>query len=285
MVLGIDIHPVYQEHIDWPNLDKNVKFIWLKVSDGGSAYRKNVDGRLYTPDAHAAGMRSLRDVAIGGYHYAQLSPSPEVQADILTKEVIRLGLTSLAPALDLEAPFTAGAAAKTFAYAFMKRLKNNGFSKVAFYSYTTMAQYIRPDLFDIPGLVTWIAYPGPVGAMGSYRGRADVHQYTASARIVGIRESTDANASLNDKLLSGGPTPELDKSKRSTDSMIITCSEPNHAGILSGGQLFDITDDPKARDYAQSAINRGIIAEILVSAETWTRMSKTSLSVQLAEHS
>lgn len=210
MALGIDIHPVYQEHINWGVLDRNVKFIWLKVSDGGGAYRKIVDGRIYTPDAHAAGMK-MTGAACGGYHYAQFSPSPEAQADILTQEVRRLGLTSLAPALDLEAPFTPNALAKDFAFRFIARLKSHGWDKVAIYSYTTMAQYLRPDKWGIPGLITWIARPGPVGQLGVYTGRTDVHQFNSAARITGILENVDANETLNSNLLEGfGSGDELD---------------------------------------------------------------------------
>lgn len=205
MTLGIDIHPVYQEHINWAGLDKNVKYIWLKVSDGAGAYRKIVDGRVYTSDSHAAGMKTT-GAACGGYHYAQPKPSPESQADVLTREAVRLGLTSLAPALDLEAPFTPNAAAKDFAYRFLKRMKANGWNKVAIYSYTTMAQYLRPDLWDIEGLITWIARPGPVGQMGVYKGRTDVHQYNSAAQIAGIQGSTDADETLNNTLLGGGMT-------------------------------------------------------------------------------
>lgn len=206
MTLGIDIHPIYQRHIDW-NKVKNtpVQYIWVKVSDGGVPYRKYQSGILYTPDVHVRGALSIGR-RVGGYHYAQFSPSPEQQANLLTIEVRRLGAVTLAPALDLEHPFVPGPLARDFAVRFIKQLKFNGFDKVAIYGYTAMFQNIRPDLWDIPGLVIWAARPvsdGDIGDLGIYRGRCDVHQYTSVGQVNGIEAEVDCNQTLNSNLLEG----------------------------------------------------------------------------------
>lgn len=61
-----------------------------------------------------------------------------------------------------------------------------------------------------------------------------------------------------------------------TEDVVITCASPNRCGLLSGGMLFDITDDGGAREFAQSAINRSVLAEIRVSAATWDRLAAAS---------
>lgn len=199
--LGIDIHPVYQEHIDWKNLDPTVKYVWLKVSDGGSKYVKIMNGKRYTSDAHAQGMKSVKGLACGGYHFAELSPSPESQAEVLAAEVRRLGLTSLPPALDIEAPFSPGPTAADFSRRFLEHLKTLGFARVAIYGYTTMLRYLNPESWKIPGLIIWVARPAPVGELGVYKGRTDVHQYTDAGNIRGIVESVDCNSALTNNLL------------------------------------------------------------------------------------
>lgn len=207
MAFGIDIHPVYQKSINWSRLDPKVEFVWLKVSDGGSAYKKMVDGILYTPDSHAAGIKSAGRLG-GGYHYAEFSPTPETQAAVLAREVKRLGLTDLCPALDIEAPFTPGAVANDFAKRFINALMGQGFNKVAIYGYTAMLQNMRPDLWNVPGLIIWAARPAPVGELGMYKGRTDVHQYTSAGSVTGVLGSVDCNETLNSNLL--GSTERID---------------------------------------------------------------------------
>jgi GH25 family lysozyme M1 (1,4-beta-N-acetylmuramidase) len=208
-VLGIDVHPYYQASVDWRAVADHsaVEYVWVKVSDGGAAYTKTVNGKVYRPDTHVAGAKSV-GIPVGGYHYAQLSPSAEAQANVLSDEVRRLGATSLPPALDLEDPWKAGPAARDFAIAFLKRLQNLGHPRVAIYANTGMFSVIRPDLWDIPGLVIWAADYGPNDGvrhpdLSPYPGRADVHQYTSNGHIAGIAASVDLNESLT-PLLQGG---------------------------------------------------------------------------------
>jgi len=70
--------------------------------------------------------------------------------------------------------------------------------------------------------------------------------------------------------------PEPEPIRGSSDDMIITCATPNRAGILSGGMLLDITDDPGARGSAQSAIDKSVVAEIRVTEQTWDRLAAAS---------
>lgn len=200
-MLGIDIHCYYQRAIDWATVGRGpVKFAWIKVSDGGRAYTKTVDGKTYRPATQVAGAHSV-GIPVGGYHYAQLSPSPEDQADLLTAEVRRLGATGLPPALDLEAPFVPGKAAREFAIRFLNRLRHNGFPRVTVYANTSMFAAIRPDTWDIGGLLIWAADYGANNGtrnpdLRPYTGRADIHQYTSAGSVAGIVGRVDLNESL-----------------------------------------------------------------------------------------
>lgn len=64
--------------------------------------------------------------------------------------------------------------------------------------------------------------------------------------------------------------------KRPQAMIVVTCIEPNHAGILEGGRLWDITGDPTARDFAQTAIGAGTAAELRVTAATWDDFAAAS---------
>lgn len=201
-MLGIDIHPYYQRFIHWPTVANGpVRYVWVKVSDGGTRYLKTVDKITYRPDGQVAGARSV-GLPVGGYHYAQFSPSPAAQADVLTTEVRRVGALGLPPALDLEAPFVPGAGAREFAISFLKRLRANGFGRVAIYANTSMLANIRPDAWNIPNLLIWAADYGANNGgrnpdLRPYTGRADVHQYTSRGQLAGIGpEFVDLNESL-----------------------------------------------------------------------------------------
>lgn len=212
-MLGIDIHPFYQADIDWPAVNRSgIRYAWLKVSDGGNAYTKTIDGKVFRPDTHVAGAKSA-GIPIGGYHFAQLSPTAEAQANVFADEVHRLKAFGLPPALDLEGDFVPGPASRDFAIAFLKRLQNLGFPRVAIYGNTSMFAKIRPDLWEIPGLVIWAADYGPNDGvrhpdLSPYTGRADVHQYTSNGHIPGIAASVDLNESLT-PLLGGNPLMAL----------------------------------------------------------------------------
>lgn len=95
-------------------------------------------------------------------------------------------------------------------------------------------------------------------------------QFTSSARIAGY-QPLDASAFRGTYIQLaaqfGGSSPAT--RKRLQAMIVVTCVEPNHAGILEGGRLFDITDDPTAREFAQAAIGAGTAAELRVAAATW----------------
>lgn len=197
MSRGIDIHPYYQRSVsNWAAVKKAVSWVYVKASDGNSAYTKTVDGVTYRPDAHVRGAKGA-GLPVGAYHYAQFG-DPVRQANVLIAEHHRLA-TTLPPMLDLEAPFEPNALAKDFAIRFLRRLATAGFRPVVYMS-SAFAKILRPDRWEIPGLIIWIASysvnDGRQHALtGGYPGRVDIHQFTSKGRVAGIAGDVDLNES------------------------------------------------------------------------------------------
>lgn len=197
-MLGIDIYR-YQTVTDWNAVRRHgVSFVYVKGSDGGGP-------AIVRADVQVRGAQSV-DLPVGLYHYAQLSPGPEAQANILTAEVRRLNATGLPPALDLESPFLPNGVARDFARRFLTQLRNNGFNSVTLYANTSMLTGIAADTIGVPGTVIWAAnYGNNDGNRHSmtYRGKVDVHQYTSVGLVRGISGRVDMNESLTNALFEG----------------------------------------------------------------------------------
>jgi GH25 family lysozyme M1 (1,4-beta-N-acetylmuramidase) len=193
MALGIDIYR-YQTVTDWNAVRQHgVSFVYVKATDGGGPAIVPADGQV-------RGAQSV-GLPVGLYHYAQLSPSPEAQADVLTAEVQRLDATGLPPALDLEDPHRPGGAARDFAFRFLSRLRANGFGSVTLYANVSMLNGITADTLGVPGTVVWAAAYGPNDGRRhplNYGGRADIHQYTSVGAVPGISGHVDLNESLSE---------------------------------------------------------------------------------------
>jgi hypothetical protein len=233
MARGADVHPFYQRGLRWDRVS-DLAFVWVKVSDGAAPYTHTEAGVVHRPDTHVAGAKS-RSIPVGGYHYAQLDPGPEQQADVLLGEVRRLGATGVAPLLDLEAPFRPDTAAARFGTAFCRRVAEAGF-RPAVYLSASFAAAVRPDHWDVPGLVIVIARygarpedPGP----GSYLGRYDVHQYTSGGTLPGSTGLVDFDESHTSHHL----VPEAEMPFSSDDF-----------AHLMWGNVFDSSGN---RNYAQ----------------------------------
>lgn len=182
MSLVLDIYR-YQAVNDW-NAVKGygVEAVWVKLTDGGGpAYARG--------DRQVQGAQSV-GIPVGGYHFAQPSPSPEVQADTFTAELRRLGATGIPPALDIEAPFLPNSQARDFAHAFLRRMNRNGFDRLAVYMNQSFAQSLKPHTWNFPGLVKWIARYGNTPSVPY-----DVHQYSETGRVPGITGNVDLNDS------------------------------------------------------------------------------------------
>lgn len=194
MAVGVDVHCYYQRGINWSQVS-GVNYVWVKVSDGGGAYTKTVNGVTYRPDTMIQGAKS-RGIPAGGYHFAQPG-DPRAQADVLIREVERLGATGLLPALDIEDPFPVGQA-RAFGEAFCNRIRERGYRPVV-YTGDAYAATIRPaDWASQP--VLWIARYGAKPKNTRY----DVHQYSSSGSLPGSAGAVDFNESYNDSYLNSG---------------------------------------------------------------------------------
>lgn len=233
---GTDVHPFYQRGLNW-KAASDLHFVWVKVSDGGAAYSTVQQGVKYVPDTHVAGAKAA-GLPVGGYHYAQLTPGPEAQADVLIAQVRRLGATGVAPMLDLEAPFRPDAAARTFGVAFCKRLAAAGF-RPAVYMSASFAAALRPDQWDVPGLVIVIARYGArpeAPGSGRYVGRYDVHQYSSSGTLPGSVGLVDFDESYTNNHLAS-----------STGGFMSGFNGDDFKSLM-WGNVFDATGN---RNYAQ----------------------------------
>lgn len=194
MAQGIDIYQKYQTVTDWAKVKgSGVSFVYIKGTDGGGLAPVHADA--YVKGSKGVGLPT------GLYHYAELTPSPEAQADVLTAEVKRLGAYGMPPALDLESPFVPGSAARAFAQRFLNRLRANGFPVVTLYANTSMLAGISADTLGVPGVKIWAANYGVNDGTRhaySYKGHVDIHQYTSTGRVPGINGSIDMNESLTD---------------------------------------------------------------------------------------
>ncbi|GLY37741.1 hypothetical protein Amsp01_037650 [Amycolatopsis sp. NBRC 101858] len=198
MARGTDLHPFYQRGLRWDQVS-DLAFAWVKVSDGGAPYTRTEGGVTYRPDTHVAGAKS-RGIPVGGYHYAQPTPGPGKQADVLLAEVRRLGATGVAPMLDLEAPFRPDTAARDFGTAFCRHVAAAGV-RPAVYLSASFAAALRPDRWDVPDLVIVIARYGArpeAPGSGRYPGRYDVHQYTSGGSLPGSAGAVDLDESYTD---------------------------------------------------------------------------------------
>lgn len=217
MAFGIDVYDRYQDVTDWRRVrDAGVRFCIIKATDGG--------GRAFAPaDALVRGARSV-GIPVGLYHYAQLSPSPEIQADVLATEVRRLGPIQLPPVLDLEGDFhlKAGDSPATrtqkigraveFGRRFLGRLAS-GDGRVMVYANTSLLAQLRPHTWGLPGLLVWAADYGPNDGrrhpdLSPYTGPVAIHQYTDRGHVPGIAGAVDLNESLIDILEDDMPNAE-----------------------------------------------------------------------------
>lgn len=200
MAVGVDVHCYYQRGIRWDQVS-GVNYVWVKVSDGTAPYTKVVSGVTYRPDTMVQGAKS-RNLPVGGYHFAQPG-DPRAQADLLIREVERLGATGLLPALDIEDPFPIGQA-RAFGEAFCNRIREHGYRPVV-YTGDAYAATIKPaDWAAQP--VLWIARYGSKPK----NTRFDVHQFSSSGSLPGSASAVDFNESYNDSFLNtsqASPTP------------------------------------------------------------------------------
>lgn len=194
MAEGIDVYGKYQAVTSWAKVKEAGKeFVYVKLSDGNT----DRDDYGYVHQAQSAGLRT------GGYHYAQFG-DPVAQSDRLLRRCEEEGAFDLAPALDIESPFSPDSIAVDFAQRFIDEITASG-NRFALYGNDTMMQYLIPRLRLGVG-VKWIARYSSSGPRAAY----DVWQYSSSGAVPGIVASgVDLNKGgipLNTKTVISVPT-------------------------------------------------------------------------------
>lgn len=191
---GVDLYR-YQTVTNYRRLAEWAKFAWVKVTDGTGPAQ--VRGDAQVNGCRAAG------IEVGGYHYAQPG-DPVRQAAVFLAECKRLNALDIAPALDIEAPFIASVETREFAKRFCREVAAAG-HRPAVYMAASWTGIMRPETWDIPGLVIWIAAYGPndgtrhpTALTRYYTGQCDVHQYTSAGRPPGVSGNTDLNHAHTD---------------------------------------------------------------------------------------
>ena len=197
MSLGIDLYDRYQDVTSWTQLKAaGVAWLYVKGTDGGAR-------AVVAADAFVRGAKSV-DLPVGLYHYAQLTPTPEAQADVLADEVARLGATGMPPCLDFESTVAnslTNAQGADFCKRFFQQMRRRGFKRVTLYANTAHLTKVNPDSWSDPDLVIWAArygtndgatYPG----LGSYTGKVHLHQWTDNGSLPGVSYPVDLNRML-----------------------------------------------------------------------------------------
>ena len=174
MANGIDIYSQYQHVTSWSRVrSAGIDFAYIKLSDGTST--RNEAG--YTRGAQSVGIKA------GGYHYAQPG-NPVAQADLFIDRCEHYGCTDLAPALDLEAPFTPGNAAINFATAFLRQIQKRGHRPCLYGNNAMLRTVQRPVLAAVPHTLIWVARYGASPSLPY-----DVWQFSDAGHPAGITAS------------------------------------------------------------------------------------------------
>ncbi len=196
MSQGIDVFTAYQTVTDWHSVrGAGIEFAYVKVSDGDEDRADNGWG----PAGRAAG------IAMGAYHYAQPG-DPVAQANRLCDRAIQVGMTDLAPALDLESPFTPGQPAIDFAVAFVRQVRARGL-RPCLYANDNMMRTVRgPVKAAVPETWIWVARYGANPSV-----QYDLWQYSSSGHIPGISASSvdlDQGTIPHNDIMEDDLTPE-----------------------------------------------------------------------------
>lgn len=203
MIKGCDISH-FQGSVDWPAMRAaGIRFAYCKASQGRKSDDHTwTDGRRKA--AAAAGVR------IGGYHFADLSQSPQENAANFTDSLNALGVGELLPALDVESqglpPHMTADEIRAWCMAFAAAL--NALIPTPLVLYTDHGTLInRLDggrsemLAAFPFL--WLARytnaadPGECGAWD----RWSIWQWTQGGKVAGVDGNVDMNRIATEDVL------------------------------------------------------------------------------------
>lgn len=180
VVHGVDLYERYQRVTSWPAARKAGKqFVWMKVGEG-------VTTRGVAALSPAAAKGS--GVYCGAYWYARPGSAVQ-QANMLVNRAETLGLTQLAPALDLEDPFRPNKTAVNFAVAFCRQIVRRG-HRPALYGNNTMLRTVATAVKRaVPSTIIWAARYGATPTVAF-----EVWQHSQYGHVPGIAAgSVDLN--------------------------------------------------------------------------------------------
>jgi GH25 family lysozyme M1 (1,4-beta-N-acetylmuramidase) len=249
MPQGIDIYTKYQTVTDWHAVrGAGYEFAYVKVSDGNV----NRDDGGWGPKGRAAGL------AMGAYHYAQPG-DPVAQANRLCDRAIAAGLTDLAPALDLEAPFARTQSTVDFAVSFVRQVKARGF-RPALYANNSMMQTIGgPVKAAVPDAFLWVARYGANPTVPH-----DLWQHSSTGKVPGISASgvdLDTGAIPFNNATEDDLTPDqantlkwLERAMRTVLRLLTDDPEGDPAGPDNPAPGFPSFADPTVRLTPLSAL-------------------------------
>ena len=194
-VRGIDVSH-HQGAIDWRRIaGQNIRFVYLKASEGGDWQDASFDGHL--EQAHAAGL------AVGAYHYFTLCAPGPVQARNFITAAPAVPHLNLPPAIDLEYVGNCGTrpgqgrlARELKAFIAIVK-KHYGKTPIIYSTQTFFEDYLDKD-------PAFRAYPLWVrnlyGEAGWSRGRTVMfRQFANHARLGGIKGSVDLDLYIGSK--------------------------------------------------------------------------------------
>lgn len=201
-MLAIDVFQQYNTVTDWAQIKADgVGAVWVKLTDGST--QASTHGDTYVNAARSAG------IAVGGYHFAEASSSPEIQADTLANEIRRLNAVGVAPMLDLES--NAIVDPENFRVRFWQHF-NQVLALGKYLTYASESWWTSGRLVDAPvvaGELIWVARYGSNSGtdQGTSLADWDVHQYTSVGVLAGAHGFLDLDNVRTNVFLDGTPLP------------------------------------------------------------------------------
>ena len=284
---GIDIS-IYQQNIDLRNIDKNIKYVYIKATEGvnfiDKAFHKN------TQNAKESGLK------YGFYHFMSEQTSPSQQA-IDFFNAIKQYDYSLIPVLDIENNTKGRTKTQVTdrVLQFLNKFKELSGIDCIIYTYTSFESAYLDS--RVANYKCWIAnynggnyYPKPI-IFNSYIG----HQYSGTGTIQGYNGQIDVNNFTSAIELSNGSVSGNINTTQSSANVIsstsVDYSKYSNYIINQGHSVLEIQKLLNNKGYklvcdgimgnnTLSAIKdfqakQGLLVDGLVGKETYNKLTQT----------
>lgn len=280
---GIDIS-IYQQNIDLRNIDKNIKYVYIKATEGvnfiDKAFHKN------TQNAKESGLK------YGFYHFMSEATEPSQQA-VDFYNAIKQYDYSLIPVLDIENNTKGRTKTQVTdrVLQFLNKFKELTGIDCIIYTYTSFeSAYLDSRVVNYK---CWIAnynggnsYPNPI-IFKSYVG----HQYSGTGAVQGYNGQIDVNNFTSAiELNVGSSNDTVIQNTISVQSMVDYSSYSNYIvnqghGVLEIQKLlnnkgYNLVCDGIMGNNTLSAIKdfqakQGLTVDGLVGKETYNKLTQT----------